>query len=682
MPKTLLTTICLMAATAVIAETPASLEPIDEISVTAKRRPASLFEISSSVSLIEADRVQASKLVTDALADNVGVFLQQTTPGQGAVIVRGLKGSAVLHLVDGMRLNNAIFRSAPTQYLALVPPMAVERIEVIGGTPTALYGSDAVGGVVEVVTRVPEFSGNKTDYRGQFLASMDSAELGKTLRATLDAGNRDLAVSMSAGYQTSGNRRVGGGERIGPSGYETQSARLLLVATPKDRPSWLLDLHYLEQPETPRVDELVPGFGQSEPSSSEFFFAPNQRLFAHARRRNEAGLLGLDWSLDVAWQRIVDDRISRNLDAPVRRRESNSSDLYAVSLTAAGDSDGGGWIVGAEFDYDRVQSARVEETIADGSRQAVTSRFPDGATLRQAGLFGSADFRPGDRQLLSAGVRFSSIEVDLPATAVSESATVNVDDLSGDLGWIYDINDTLQLAANAGFGFRAPNVFDVGTLGNRPGNRFNIPNANLSSEQVAQFDIGLRYQAENWRAEFVAYTLDYDDRITSVLTGEVTADGRDVVQSVNAATATIRGFEAGIDIDFTDALTAELILNYTRGEQRVAADDAEPADRIPPLHGKLQVGYDRGGKWQYAGWLMFADRQDRLSARDARDVRINPLGTAGWGSLGGHARYEADGDWFVTMRIDNLLDKRYRNHGSGLDAAGRNLAITIQRQWR
>ena len=142
----------------VAANTVTNTDAIDEVLVTATRRPVTTREISTSVNVLDGESVRYRKLATDALAANVGVNLQQTTPGQGAAIIRGLKGSAILHLVDGMRLNNAIFRSAPTQYLALVPTSAVERIEVLRGTPTSLYGSDAVTGIWDrrrVVDRTP-----------------------------------------------------------------------------------------------------------------------------------------------------------------------------------------------------------------------------------------------------------------------------------------------------------------------------------------------------------------------------------------------------------------------------------------------------------------------------------------------------------------------------------------------
>ena len=151
---------------------------IEEIQVTATRRLTEVSNISAALTLIASDEIHGAKLTTDALAAQIGVYLQQTTPGQGAVIIRGLKGSEILHIVDGMRLNNAIFRNAPTQYLALVSPGTVDRIEVLRGAPASLYGNDAVGGVVQVLSRMPKFDGSEMEYRRSAYLSLDTAEIG------------------------------------------------------------------------------------------------------------------------------------------------------------------------------------------------------------------------------------------------------------------------------------------------------------------------------------------------------------------------------------------------------------------------------------------------------------------------------------------------------------------------
>ncbi|MGB5491475.1 MAG: TonB-dependent receptor, partial [Woeseiaceae bacterium] len=589
--------------------------------------------------------------------------------------------SSILHLVDGLRLNNAIFRSAPTQYFALVPVSSVERVEVLRGTPTSLYGNDAVGGVVQLVTRVPDFESAETEVRGEAFASFDTAELARTARATVDVGNQFLASSFSAEYLKTGNRRTGSGDRIAPSGYESKAARLLLAGTPNDTHSWLFDAHYLEQPETPRIDELVPGFGQSEPSSSEFFFAPNRRIFMHGEYTLSDGLAGLDWNADLAWQHIDDDRVSRDYEATDRRRESNSSDLYGATFSASRLMDAGSWIVGAEFYHDKVGSQRSEEDLLSGTRQALTSRFPDGSRVRQAALFGNLQRQISSRHNLSGGIRVSNDDVTLPATAVSSAAAIDTTDVGGDIGWIFDATERWQLLANLGLGFRAPNVFDLGTLGNRPGNRFNIPNTTLDSERVAQFDVGVRFRSDRLRLDLMVYTLRYDDRITSVGTGAVTPDGRDIVQSVNAAESSIRGVETGIEFRISDALSARAVLNYTWGEQQALADVTEPADRIPPFNGKLALSYDNGGDYRVESWLRFADGQDRLSARDVRDTRIDPQGTPGWAVAGVRLQKTYLDRWLFSVTLDNVLDKRYRVHGSGLDAPGQNLMMGARYSW-
>ena len=677
MPRLLL----LMAATVAPLITAADDYEIEEVLVTATRRVTSREEVSSGLTLVGREQVQSNKLVTDALASNVGVYLQQTTPGQGAAIIRGLKGSSILHLVDGMRLNNAIFRSAPTQYFSLVPVSAVERVEVLRGTPTSLYGNDAVGGVVQLVTRVPRFESSETEVRGEAFASFDTAELGKTARATVDFGNRAFASSFSAEYFKTGNRRTGSGERIGPSGYDSKAARLLLSATPAEDRSWLFDVQYLEQPETPRVDELVPGFGQTEPSSSEFLFAPNRRVFVHGKYTRADGLAGLDWNTDVAWQRVDDDRVTREFEASEQRRESNRSDLYGLTLSGARTTDAGSWIVGVEYYHDRVSSDRVELDLLSGVQQQVQSRFPDGSKVRQAAIYGNIQHQLSGRHNLSAGVRVSNDDVSLPATALSSAADIDSTDVSGDIGWIFDAGAHWHLVANLGRGFRAPNVFDLGTLGNRPGNRFNIPNTMLDSERVTQADIGARYRSDRVKFDFMIYTLRYDDRITSVGTGDVTSDGRDVVQSVNAAESSIRGVEAGIEVRVGEDINAHAVLNYTWGEQQVSGDDEEPADRVPPLNGRISVVYDAGGNCRMESWVRFASDQDRLSARDVRDVRIDPQGSPGWVSIGTSVQREYARDWLLSVSLDNLLDKRYRDHGSGIDAPGRNLTFSVRHRW-
>jgi outer membrane receptor protein involved in Fe transport len=392
-------------------------------------------------------------------------------------------------------------------------------------------------------------------------------------------------------------------------------------------------------------------------------------------------MLDLDWKFDLAWQRIDDDRVTRDFGAAERQHESNRSDLYGFAVSGTRLTDSGSWIVGGEVYLDEVSSQRVEESLLDGQVVVLTPRFPNGSEIERYAVFANGEYAVAPRHILSGGLRVSHEHVSLPQTPVSAAASVGVTDASGDAGWLFNVSDAWQLVANAGFGFRAPNVFDMGTLGNRPGNRFNIPNTDLDSERVLQIDFGVRRRTARAQLELMIYALNYSDRITSALTGDITPDGRDVVQSVNAADSTIRGMEAGADIELTDRIYASAVLNYTWGEQQISGEPTEPADRIPPLSGRLNVTYDPGGDFRVDGWLRFAGEQERLSARDVGDSRIDPAGTSGWAILGLRASWNYRIHWQFALGVDNVLDKRYRVHGSGLDAPGQNVSLSVRRTW-
>ena len=152
-PILLSASIACQASTLVNAEDTVILETYQ---VTASRTPVNSFDIPTAVTVVDSEEIsrQTPQIVPDLLRGQTGVYVQETTPGQGIPVVRGLKGSEVLYLVDGMRLSNAIFRNAPNQYMALLDPFNVDRMEVVRGPSSSLYGGDAMGGVVQGITGV------------------------------------------------------------------------------------------------------------------------------------------------------------------------------------------------------------------------------------------------------------------------------------------------------------------------------------------------------------------------------------------------------------------------------------------------------------------------------------------------------------------------------------------------
>ena len=653
---------------------PAADDALREEVVVRASRLAPGSSVSAATALPSESADLLPLLAHDLLRAVPGAFVQQTTPGQGIPIVRGLKGSQVLHVVDGFRLNNALYRSAPNQYLGLVPAPAIARVTVARGPVGTLYGSDAMGGVVEISTRKPRFD-QPLQWGGR--AGWIGALRGTATALQARAGSSRHAFEAGVAWEDIGDRRIAGGRRIAPSAYEQRSAWLRSrhrVAGGE----WEFGAQLVEQPATPRVDELLPGFGQVQPAASEFAFEPNRREFLQLRMRRPLPLpLAQELSMQLGWQRIVDDRRIREFDSPVRTLEKNASELFGFSALAQGEaSRAHRWRYGVDLSTDRVRSARLGEDLRNGGREALAARFADGSRMNSLGVFADYRWLPGPRTSVQLGLRYSRFRVAIAATPLGgEAAVLTPDDVSARLGVGYRLTDTLSLRGNLAQGFRAPNVFDLSALGPRPGNRFNVAGPSLAPERITSLEAGLDLDVGAARLELTVFSSDYRDRITSVLTGEQTDDGRLVVRSENVGEARIRGAEVHGRWRGGSGVLVDGAVNWVWGEDRLAGD-TRPADRIPPLNGRLRLAVPLDA-WRFEAVALFAAAQDRLSDRDLSDPRINPNGTPGWLALNLRLRRDLGPRAVLSVGIDNLLDRRYREHGSGIDAPGRGLVVEL-----
>lgn len=649
--------------------------------VTASRSAADSFDVPTAVTVVGAAEIdrQVPQILPDLLRGQTGVFVQETTSGQGIPIIRGLKGSEVLYLVDGMRLSNAIFRNAPNQYAALLDPFNVERIEVVRGPSSALYGGDAMGGVVQVLTSTPHFDGPNWQSKAVFDNSYAGAENAFQTHMKLAAGKDDIAVLSGFGYQDFDNRVAGGGEEQQHSGFKSWAGNTKLIYQPNEAHELLLDMQYLQQPKTPRYDELVAGYGQTQPNSDVFFFEPNERLFFHGRYRYiKAAPIFDNLEFHVAHQRITDDRRARDFGSVKEARERNASHLTGLTAQAALAH----WInsqlvYGLEFYHDEVTSSRVDTNINTGVGKTATSRFPDGSTMDSYAAYGNETVQLGERLQLLLGSRYSHYHTVLEPADRGVGAELNHHDVTGNVGLSYLLVDGLKFVSNFGRGFRAPNIFDLGTLGPRPSNRYNIANPELQPETILTWDFGFKLQNQHWQAEAIGYASDYNDKITSVLTGDVIA-GRAVVQNQNVNKVQLYGAEIGARYFAGDRLELYSSLNYSLGDETFEDGKRLPADRIPPLNGRLGLYYKLMPTLWLESYTRFTTRQNRLSGRDLADPRINPNGTGGWATLNLRAGWKPDSRWALQLDLENVLDKNYREHGSGIDAAGINVIAGLR----
>jgi outer membrane receptor protein involved in Fe transport len=429
------------------------------------------------------------------------------------------------------------------------------------------------------------------------------------------------------------------------------------------------------------VDELVPGYGQDDPGSRQYEFKPNRRDFLHARYRLESESRWFSrMEVHAARQVITDDRQTRDWDSPEIITEENESQLDGLTLQfntpwgGAGDS-ANELVWGIEYYADEVTSSRARTNSDTGEGTVVSGRYPNQSTMDSAAVYASNRW-VWERFSLEAGLRYSWFEIILPASEELDATRIRPIDFTGDIHFNYQISPGVHLVSNIGRGFRPPNIFDLGTLGSRPGNRFNVPNTNLKPETVWSYDLGIKSATGRWQAEAFVWYSDYRDKISSRLTGEITDEGRFVVTSDNLNKAQLYGVESGLRFMASGEWEFYAVVNYTHGEESTP-ETTVPADRVPPLNGRLGLVYQPGEAWRIEPYLDFASHQDRLSPRDETDPRINPNGTPGWGTLNLLASWQASPQLDLGLRLQNIGDIEYREHGSGTDAPGINLGFWL-----
>ncbi len=656
-------------------------DALEHVQVTATRVQKRDIDVAAAVTAIDTETILkfAPDVIAEMLRAQPGTFFQQTTPGQGVPIIRGLKGSQILHMVDGMRLNNALFRSAPNQYLGLVDAFAIARMEVVRGAQGTLYGADAMGGVVNMLTPEPDFDGTRWQQDSRLYGSYDSIDDGWVFNARTQGGQQGWGVTGGASYQDHSSRTSGSGETLVPSYFTSKAADLKFVMDAGERSSLMLAAQVMEQPDTPRYDEMTPGYGEQEPASEQSFFKPNRRSFLHARYRYDGEGEWFDQvETHLARQVITDDHLSQDYGSAEIVTEHNRSTLDGLTLQVNSNFRTGPALVwGAEYYTDAIDSTRFTQSDGSDVQTAVPGRFPDASSMDSAAFYLSGEWIATDRFSLDAGLRYSWFDLRLPATGNHPVVRLEPSHLTGDMHAVYTLKTGLKLVGNIGHGFRPPNIFDLSALGPRPGNRFNIANTDLGPETVWSYDLGIKAETGSLELEVFAFYLDYADKITSVLTGDVTADGRLVIRSENLNQVDIYGLEAGLNWAVTADLRLFAVANYTYGEEHDDMGSDFPADRIPPFSGQLGLEYFFSENWRFEPYLLFAGKQDRLSPRDAGDPRINPLGTAGWGTLNLLLDWQATATLQLGLRLENLMDKAYREHASGIDAPGRNIGLWV-----
>ena len=711
-----------------------------ESAVVVGRRDEAAGTLPYRVEVIQdAERRRVQSLTTaDALASLSGVYVQKSQLGGGSPVLRGFEANRVLLVVDGVRMNNAIYRSGHLQNAITVDPNALERIEVIYGAGALAYGSDAIGGVVHFRTRQPDYrpEGGTAGYvQGNF----GSAARSVNLAGGVDYGGSRWAATTQYALTRFGDLRAGGyrpdkygdfgrrkeyvegdavvdnpnPQRQVGSGYTQYNLLQKVRYRLREGLELGANLQFSTTDDVPRYDALIERRG-GQLRWARWDYGPQTRVLASLRLddRRPTGLYDVATYL-VSYQFVEEDRLQRRLGSPVLEESLvdvgswNAQLDYAKSL---------GERTELRYGFD----GRADRVDAVASPPSESTRYPS----RGSGLAGGGAYVDLSRELgaywqLRGGLRYSyqrltaafgaDDPVEWPADYVA--GIVNPSSaVTGALGLRYR-HDAHGLRFLLAQGFRAPNVDDFAKFREQSG-RIQVPNPELQPERSTTLELGYSRTTGALRAELTAYGTLLTDAI--IRRAGTLPDGRGsfvsrgdtlfVDTNVNAERAWVYGLDLVTAWTISPIWEVRAEAHWLRGRRRQATPDGReltlPQDHIPPAYGRAGVRYVAGrwsGELRLEGQLRkdledYAVNDitgtaatgyvlDRVGSADNLELTPFGEGTPGWWTINVYGEYEVNERLAVQLKGENVLDRFYWRFASGIGAAGVGLGVGVTWRW-
>ena len=655
--------------------------------VTASRVEQSQLESPYSISIIDKDEIINEQLrtVPEALKNTSGVMIQKTTHGHGSPFIRGFTGRQNLLLVDGVRINNSTWRSGPIQYWNTLDVYSVDRMELVKGPGAVMYGSDALGGTLNLFSKSADFRDEQGFFQdGSAFYRFDTnsqSHVGRVEQRIGEGGKWGLNLGVS--IKSYGDIRDSYFGKMKRTGYPEQNLDLKFSYALSETSQMDLAHQYVNQDDVWRWHSTVNNGGWihgdhvTQPGELDYRIYDQERSLTYAKfsGTNGGGLME-QWSNTLSYQKTQD---SENRSDP-RWSVSNVQTL-GMSFQASGILGPGRLIWGGDFYHDAVDTDASDPSrrpVADNSRYDALGGFTQynwdvtedfhldfGA---RASYFGAAWDKSYNRKL-----------------GVDEWGDGHWSDLSLSARGTYDLSQDWVIFGGISEGFRAPNLADLtGSTVSRSKDEV-IGSSDLEAEKTLSYELGTKADLRDVTVSFTGFYTQIRNPITSA--GE-TIDGVDYLRLTNGEEGYIWGLEG--DAAWRISAQWELLgnLTYQDGKQKSRELIGGPisedtVSRLAPLFGSVRLRWTQtGGSYWLEGQMLGAATQDNLSRQDLNDdQRIPSNGTPAYlvGSVRGG--WQAKDNLLVTLGIENFTDEDYRVHGSGVNEQGLNALVGVKLDW-
>ncbi len=697
-----------------------TLRDLEEVVISANKFELKKKESPNQIELISAKQIafQNSPNTANLLEQTGNVFVQRSQAGGGSPVLRGFEASRVLIVMDGVRMNNAIFRAGHLQNVLRIDQSMLERAEVIFGPSSVIYGSDALGGVVHFRTKNPEFKANsfrsylryataigeKTGHVDfnigkklwAFLTSFTFSDFGDVIQGSKrsreypDFGKRLFYVERQGNVDVSvKNENLD--KQVG-SGYSQYDFLQKISFQQTENIKHTLNFQYSNSSNVPRYDRLTE-VRNGLPRFSEWFYGPEKRLFAAYQLGLKNTFLYEKAMVSLAFQDIEESRVSRNFNNVNRKSQLEKVNLFSLNADFQKVLDKHTLTYGLEAVGNDVRSKAHFTDISTNEERKADTRYPDGKnTMNTWAVYVADQTKLAEKFLVHAGLRyaFSDLSAEFIEKAFFPFPFNQIQQknssLTGNLGLVYTPFAKTKLGLMGSSGFRSPNIDDLAKVFDSVPGSLIVPNPDIKPEYSYNGELSVNQQiGKRFRLESVYFVTSMKNAIVIdafTLNGERTVmyngQSSKVLAAQNKAKALIYGWSLNLRADLSKEILLSSALNFTKGSINDAANT--PMDHIPPMFGRSAIKYQKKAIQVevfsiYNGWKKLADYSP--SGEDNL-IYATKDGMPSWWTLNLRSDYQVNKNFTLQFACENILDKNYRNFASGISSPGRNFMITLR----